>query len=160
AANWVRYRELVRISTAGGTLSSRAYAAMLKLRKRLENPPSQVSVVEGVRQEMWSGWGRHGDTSLVTQVPPERLLERVTEIEAADPINQEGLWRRSAENGTQKRLKPSCSPAPEERGHLGAGVITSILRLWPSRVGLTKTRLLRFCAPFARCPQIRSKKSC
>ena len=92
AANWARYRELVRITTAGGVLSGRLRAEMAKLRGRLENPPSQVSVVEGLRQEMWSGWGRHGDTSLLAGIPLEGLLERVAEIEAADPINQEGLW--------------------------------------------------------------------
>jgi NAD-dependent SIR2 family protein deacetylase len=92
AANWARYRELVRITTAGGTLSRRAHAAMTKLRGRLENLPSRVSVVEGLRQEIWSGWGRHGDMSLLAEISPERLLERVAEIEAADQINQGGLW--------------------------------------------------------------------
>jgi hypothetical protein len=92
AANWSRYRELMRITTAGGILSSRARAAMAKLQGRLQNPPSRVSVVEGLRQEMWSGWGRQGDTSLVPEVAPERLLERVDEIETADPTNQGGLW--------------------------------------------------------------------
>jgi hypothetical protein len=92
AANWARYRELVRITTAGGVLSSRAQAAIEKLKGRRENLPSRVSVVEGLRQEMWSGWGRQGDTPLVAEVSPEGLLERVDEIEAADQINQGGLW--------------------------------------------------------------------
>src|SRR5262249_12120156 len=64
AADRARYRELVRIMTAGGILSSRSRTTMEKLRGRLENPPLQVSVVEGLRQEMWSGPGRQGDTSL------------------------------------------------------------------------------------------------
>jgi NAD-dependent SIR2 family protein deacetylase len=92
AADRARYRELVRITTAGGVLSGPSHAATEKLRGRLENPPSQVSVVEGLRQEMWSGWGRPGDTTLVAEVPLERLLERIAEIEGADPINQDGLW--------------------------------------------------------------------
>src|SRR5262249_10587325 len=92
AANWARYRELVRITTAGGALSTRARAELAKLSEELGKPPSQVSVVEGLRQEMWTGWGRQGDMSLVAQVEPDRLLERVAEIEAGDPINQGGLW--------------------------------------------------------------------
>jgi hypothetical protein len=92
AGDRARYRELVRITTAGGAPSSRARATMVKLKGRLENLPSRVSVVEGLRQAMWSGWGRQGDTSLVAEVSPERLLERVAEIEAADQINQGGLW--------------------------------------------------------------------
>jgi hypothetical protein len=91
-ANFMRYRELARITTAGGDLSYRARRALAKLTKQLKNPPAQISVVEGLRREMWSGSGRPGDVSLVAEVSPQRLLERVAEIEAADLINQDGLW--------------------------------------------------------------------
>jgi hypothetical protein len=91
-ADSIRHRELVRITTAGGDLSARARSALARFAERLTNPPSQVSVVEDLRQESWSGWGLSGDTSLVAEIAPEGLLERVAEIEAGDPINQDGLW--------------------------------------------------------------------
>jgi hypothetical protein len=91
-ANFMRYRELVRITTSGGVLSHRASTVLARLTEGLENPPAEISVVEGLRQEMWSGSGRPGDASLVAEVPIEGLLERVAEIEEADPINQDGLW--------------------------------------------------------------------
>jgi hypothetical protein len=82
----------LRITTAGGNLSARSRAMLDRLTAQLANPPSQISVVEGLRHESWSGWGRPGDTSLVAEVPVEGLLERVAEIETADPINQDRLW--------------------------------------------------------------------
>jgi NAD-dependent SIR2 family protein deacetylase len=92
ATDFARHRELARIATAGGRLSARAQRAFTRLAARLENPPVQVSVVEGLRQRSWSGWGRRGDISLVAETPDERLLEHVDEIEGRDPINQSGLW--------------------------------------------------------------------
>jgi hypothetical protein len=91
-ADFIRYRELARIITAGGHLSHRARTVLARLTECLKNPPAQISVVEGLRQEMWSGSGHLGDPALVAEVPNEGLLERVAKIEQGDPINQDGLW--------------------------------------------------------------------
>ena len=91
-ANFTRYRELARITTAGGSLSYRARTVLARLTECLENPPAQISVVEGLRQEMWFGGGHQGNPELVEEVPTEGLLERVSAIETGDPINQDGLW--------------------------------------------------------------------
>lgn len=87
-----QHRELARIATAGGRLSARAQKAFERLTAKLANPPAQVSVVEGLRHDTWSGSGRPGDASLVESTPVEDLLRQVGEIEERDQINQSGLW--------------------------------------------------------------------
>src|SRR5262249_55921493 len=73
---------------------------------------------------------------------------------------KEGCGRRSAEKGERRQLRPSYLEAPKEDGRTSAGEIISMLRLWPSGMGLTKERLLQFCALFAICPSTLWKKSC
>ena len=63
-ADSMRQRELARIATAGGKLSTRAQAALTRLTSNLEHAATRVSVVDGLQQESWSGWGRMGDASV------------------------------------------------------------------------------------------------
>jgi len=63
-ADSMRQRELARIATAGGKLSTRAQAALTRLTSNLEHAATRVSVVDGLQQESWSGWGRIGDASV------------------------------------------------------------------------------------------------
>ncbi len=110
-----RYDELIRIKTAGGVLSRRAESALVRLAAKIDNPPSQISAVERLRHTSWSGWGYGGDTSLVAEVPTERLLDHVTEIAASDPINQDGLWRAVCEQRPADALAALVQAGTEGR---------------------------------------------
>ena len=118
-ADSMRRRELARIATAGGKLSTRAQAALTRLTSNLEHAAARVSVVDGLQQESWSGSGRMGDASLVSDTPVEQLLERIDAIEEADSINQDGLWAKV------------CSERPDAA--LGALTQSGRSGNWPAR---------------------------
>lgn len=124
-------RELLRIITAGGNLSSHAAARLASLRAALPHLPSEMPVFARLVSLSWSGSGYSANVSVLADVPDEHLIESASRLEDDDRWGQQDLWPvfvRDQPNRAFEALRAEAA-----RGHVDAQRWYPMLSLYGHR---------------------------